>query len=290
MHDLADTDLYDVLGVSPDADQSEIARAYRRLARETHPDTQPDTPDAAERFGRIARAYEVLADPDERRAYDRIRTEAQRHGTPDAGTAPGGARPGDAGWFRWSAGDDELFADLFRSGRSRAQRGADVIGRVQVDLTDIVDDHTVELALPDGSVRQVVVPAGIADGESLRVRGGGLPGRDGGPPGDLIVEVAVAERGPFRREGDDVVVDVPIGFVTAALGGTARIPTPRGRTVTSKVPPGSSDGRRLRIPGGGIATARRTGDLHARLHVVVPDRLDDDVAATLETLRDRLDP
>jgi molecular chaperone DnaJ len=144
--------------------------------------------------------------------------------------------------------------------------------------------------MPDGSDRRVTIPAGIVDGESLRVRGAGLPGQDGGPSGDLIVEVSVAERGPFRRDGDDIVVDAPIGFVTAALGGTVRVRTPRGRTVTLKVPAGSSDGRRLRIPGGGIAGAGGAGDLHARLHVVVPEGLDDETAATLEALRDRLDP
>lgn len=287
MHDLLDADLYDVLGVAPDADQAEIARAYRRLARETHPDTRPDDPEAAERFGRIARAYEVLGDPDERTAYDRLRNAPPRG--PAGSQDHAGAWPGDTTRFRWSSGDDDLFADLFGGGR-RGMRGADVVGRVRVDLTDIVEDHQVDLTMPDGSDRRVTIPAGIVDGGSLRVGGAGLPGHDGGPAGDLIVEVSVAERGPFRRDGDDIVVDAPIGFVTAALGGTVRVPTPRGRTVTLKVPAGSSDGRRLRVPGGGIASARGAGDLHARLHVVVPAHLDDETAATLETLRDRLDP
>lgn len=289
MHDLLDADLYDVLGVSPDADQAEIARAYRRLARETHPDTLPDDPEAAERFGRIARAYEVLSDPDEREAYDHRRA-APSPGPTAGPRRPDGAWPGHDAGFRWSSGDDDLFADLFGAGRRTGLRGADVVGRVQVELTDIVDDHPVDLAMPDGSDRRVTIPAGIVDGDSLRIRGAGLPGHDGGPAGDLIVEVSVAERGRFRRDGDDVVVDAPIGFVTAALGGAVRVPTPRGRTVKVKVPAGSSDGRRLRIPGAGIAGARGAGDLHARLHIVVPEGLDDETAATLEALRDRLDP
>ncbi len=282
-------DPYEILGVPRTATQEEIKKAYRRLAKQYHPDRNPNDKSAEQRFKEVHAAYEVLGDPERRAQYDRFGAGGP---APDVRTwtTGGGVSFEDIGFDFSSLGDlTSIFEQFFsRAGarRSGARRG--VAREPQVRGPDI--EYTLELSFEEalrGTVRELVlsspdfgqpsetirvrIPAGVNDGQRIRVRGKG--GLGPGGRGDLMIRCRVRPHPYFRREGDDIVLDRPLTFGEAALGASVEIPTPDGPTVV-KVPPGTSAGTKLRLRGRGVRDARgQVGDLYAVVRIVVPKTL-----------------
>jgi curved DNA-binding protein len=275
---LSYTDYYDVLGVSRDADQDAIRRAYRKLAREYHPDLNSDS-DAEERFKELGEAYEVLSDPDKRERYDRLGArwrEAERE-APDGSFEDFFSHEGfgDGGTVEFG---EDLFEALFgaRGGHAGGPlRGRDREALLELSLEDALTGGRRRLTL-DGREVSVNFPAGVRDGQLIRLAGQGGPGHGGGPPGDLFLRVALKPHPRFHRRGDhDLDVELAITPSDAALGTTVAVETPTG-TARVRVPPGSSSGRRLRLRGRGLPKrGGDSGDLHAVVKIVVPKELSD---------------
>ena len=276
---LAYTDYYEVLGVPRDADQDTIRRAYRKLARKLHPDINSDA-DAEDRFKELGEAYEVLSDPDKRERYDRLgatwrRAEAE---TPDASFEEFFARQGfDGGDTRVQFGED-LFERLFGGGggwTSGPSRGRDREAQLELSLEDALEGGRRRLTLDDREI-EVNFPAGVRDGQLIRLAGQGGAGHDGGPSGDLYLRIVLKPHPHFRRRGEhDLDVDLAVAPWQAALGATVSVRTPTG-TAQVRVPAGSSSGRRLRLRGRGLPKpGGGHGDLHAIVKITVPKVLSD---------------
>lgn len=345
--DWVNKDYYAVLGVAKDADQAAIKKAYRKLARENHPDSKPGDKAAEDRFKAVAEAYDVVGDTTKRQEYDELRSVAASGGFP--GGFPGGfgggggGFPGSGGAGGFDLGD--LFGDLFNRGGgttrtrpSRPQRGADVETETTIGFTDAVDGTTLRLKLssdapcptcsgtggkpgtrphvcgtcegagfvagragggfslnetcPECHGRQLVydescptchgsgrgvssrtvtarIPAGVKDGQRIRLKGKGAAGGQGGQAGDLLVTVKVRPHPLFARSGDNLTLDLPVAFDEAVLGAEVKVPTLGGAPVTVKVPPGTQNGRKLRVRGRGVA--RRDGSKGDLLVTVVVD-------------------
>lgn len=301
--DWFDKDFYKVLGVSKDISATDLKKAYRKLARTYHPDsTQGDAAKEA-KFKEISEAYSVLSDKDQREEYDQIRAMGSggaRFQAPGAGGAGGfedvfsrfgggtggGARGGQQADF------DDLFAMFgqqgggFGSGRfgqstggfrgsGGPQRGGDVTARTTLDFQTAVKGETITLAGEDGKPFKVKIPAGVSDGQKIRLRGRGRPSPDGGESGDIVVGVTVRPHPVFTRDGLNLRVTVPVTFTEAALGATIEVPTLGGDPVKLRVAPGTPSGRVLRVKGRGVASSKGTGDLLAEVQVAVPAHLDD---------------
>lgn len=359
--DWFEKDFYQVLGVSADASQKDITKAYRKLARQLHPDQNPGDAAAEERFKEVAAAYDVLGDESKRREYDEVRR---------LGPMAGGARGGGPGGFSFNVGDmqggdiGDLLGQMFnrggRSGRAGSgvgpRRGADVTAELTLDFADAVRGLTTTLHLTSdapcstcsgsgskpgthpqvcavcggrgvvddnqglfsfsspcrncqgrGSIiadpcttcrgsgverrpREVRarIPAGVADGQTIRLPGRGAPGHNGGPAGDLLVEIHVQPHERFGRSGDHLTVTVPVTFAEAALGGDIDVPTLDGSTVVLRLKPGTQSGSRHRVKGKGIHTSQRggerTGDLIVTVEIDVPRHLTDAQRAAIEQL------
>ncbi len=273
-------DPYDVLGVRRGNSDETIRKAYRKLAKKHHPDLNPGKPEAAERFKAINAANDLLSDPEKRARFDRGEIDAEGHEAAprgfwrehgDAGRARGGfANAGAGGGF--SAEDlESLFGQAFRGGgfgedfANATRRGGDVQYSLTVDFLDAARGAVRRLTLPDGRTLDVTIPPGLRDGHVLRLKGQGRPGRNGGPAGDALVEISVAPHPYFRREGDDIVLRLPITLQEAVLGAAVDVPTLQGR-VRVTVPAGSANGRRLRLKGRGIGS----GHQYVELEVVLP--------------------
>lgn len=285
-------DYYQTLGVERTATEDDIRKAYRRLARQYHPDVNKD-PDAARRFNEITEAYEVLSDKEKRSNYDRF-GHAGTHGSVSGagGRRSPGWTPGSGGFQGdFSAGDfSDIFEQMFRGqgaspfgggGRSRARRGADIEHELAITFMTAALGGTEQLRLtPAGKPAEMIevkIPPGIEDGAKLRIRGRGGPGVTAsgaeGEHGDLLLTIRVGEHPFFRREGLDVLADVPITIAEAALGATVTVPLLKG-TVDIKIPPGTSSGQRVRVKGRGIRDAKgREGDFYAVIQIVAPDSL-----------------
>ena len=277
-------DPYEVLGVKRDASQKEIQKAYRRLAKKLHPDLNPGNAAAEKQFKEVAAAYPLLSDPEQRARFDRGEIDAsgaerpqQRFYRDFAGSASN-PYTSDAGFadFADFAGDDILSAIFGRRGRARPRRrrGSDVRYRLDVDFLDAVNGATKRLTLSDASVLDVTIPAGTRDGQVLRLRGKGRSDAGGGPPGDALVEIRVRPHPYFRRQGNDIHVEVPISLAEAVLGGRVEAPTPTG-PVTMTVPKGANTGTVLRLKGKGVPRANGSrGDEYVTLKVALPDKPD----------------
>ena len=278
------TDYYEVLGVPRDADQDAIRRAYRKLARQYHPDLNSDS-DAEDRFKELGEAYEVLSDPDKRERYDRLGADwrRQEQETPGADFEEFFTREGFGGGDTRVEFSDDLFERLFGGafgggpdGQTRGPlRGFDREALLELSLEDALEGGRRRLTL-DGREIDANFPAGVRDGQLIRLAGRGGPGRDGGPAGDLYLRIALKPHPQFRRRGDaDLDVDLSVAPWQAALGATVPVQTPTG-TAQVRVPPGSSSGRRLRLRGRGLpASGGGNGDLHAVVKITVPKRLSD---------------
>jgi curved DNA-binding protein len=289
------TDYYEVLGVPRDADHDTIRRAYRKLARKYHPDLNSDS-DAEASFKELGEAYEVLSDADKRERYDRLGArwrEAERE-APEESFEDFFSQQGFGDGTNVEFGDD-LFEALFGARADRARgplRGHDREALLELSLEDALAGGRRRLTL-DGREVNVNFPAGVRDGQLIRLAGQGGPGRDGGPPGDLFLRVALKPHPRFRRRGDDDLdVEVPVTPSEAALGATVAVNTPGG-TARVRVPAGSSSGRRLRLRGRGLPKrGGGSGDLHAIVKIVVPKELSDRERELYEQLAETssLDP
>jgi molecular chaperone DnaJ len=318
--DWLEKDLYALLGVAQDADEKTISRAYRKLARDLHPDTHPGDADATERFKDVTAAYDVIGDATKRAEYDEFRRAVANAGTGDQrgrgwreeGHAPwagfGTGPQGDpAGWSTgasWSTGDgpswetfdgndyEELLSRVLgggATGASRrvgsARRGHDLEAVLDLDFEDAIRGLTTELTLtgPDGSrTFKVRVPAGVDHGQRIRVAGKGGPGANGGPPGDLYAVVRVGPHPVFGRRGLDLTIDAPISWPEAVLGSEVTVPTLEGPPVRVRVPAGTPHGRTLRVRGRGVPTATGNGDLLVGIRVTVPEQLTDEQRQAVE--------
>jgi curved DNA-binding protein len=275
---LSYTDYYEVLGVPRDADPDAIRRAYRKLARKYHPDLNAD-PEAEGRFKELGEAYEVLSDVDKRARYDRLGArwrEAERE-APEESFEDFFAEEGVGDGTHVEFGED-LFEALFgsRGGRGGGPlRGRDREALLELSLEDALAGGRRRLTL-DGREVNVNFPAGVRDGQLIRLAGQGGEGRDGGTRGDLFLRVALKPHPRFRRRGDhDLDVDLPVTPSEAALGATVAVETPTG-SARIRVPAGSSSGRRLRLRGRGFPKrGGGGGDLHAIVKIIVPKELSD---------------
>lgn len=284
-------DYYDILGVKPDASEAEIKAAYRKLARQYHPDKNKEA-GAEERFKAINEANEALRDPEKRRAYDQLRAGGYRGGEqfrPPPGWGQGG------GFDFGDVGDGD-FSDFFESlfgragggprGQPRPRRGRDVQAQVQIDLQTAFDGGRTRLALQGGGnerVLEVKIPAGILPGQVIRLGGQGQPGVAGGPNGDLLLEVAIRDDARFTLEGRNVLHVLPLAPWEAALGATVPVPTLAG-AVDMRIPAGSQSGRKLRLKGRGLPGAP-PGDQLVELSIRVPSAESDAEREAYETLR-----
>ena len=292
--DWVDKDFYKILGIAKDASDADIKKAYRKLARQHHPDTNAGNAASEKKFKDISEAYSVLSDPEERQQYDAIRAMG------------GGARfaPGGAGGGAGSAGFEDLFGGLFTGGgggrqpggygtpggippefadlfggaygggqsfQRGPQKGADRTASTSISFAGSIRGTTIGLREPDGEVIDVRVPAGIKDGQKVRVRGKGQYGPAGN--GDLMVTVSVKPHPFYVRDGDNLRIHVPVSFAEAALGADIEVPTIDGDKVKVRVPAGTPSGRTLRVKGRGVKHASGTGDLLVTIDVAVPRRL-----------------
>lgn len=382
-NDWATKDFYKTLGVAKDATAPDIKKAYRKLARANHPDSNPDDNAKHELFKKVAEAYDVVGDTDKRKKYDEFRALSATGGF-GGGYSGSSGQSGQGGFdindlLRQQAGAGggfgDMFGDMFGGGgggrqrqqQARPRRGSDIETSTTLDFVDALDGTTISLRLTSDAAcptcqgtggrpgtrphicpecegagyvvagvggafsmnetcptchgRQLVydeacpachgsgrgtsartiqarIPAGVKDGQKIRLRGKGAPGENGGPAGDLFVKVRVAKHPVFARKGDNLTIEVPVSFEEAALGADIKIPTLGGAPVTLKIPAGTPNGRTFRVRGKGARKSDgTTGDLLATIDVRVPATLDPTAREALEayraanasvTLRDRL--
>lgn len=305
-------DFYKVLGVSKDADEATIKKAYRKLARTWHPDQNKGNPEAEERFKEIGEAYTVLSNPEQRQQYDAIR--AMGAGGFRGGAGGGGASGvnfedifgafggGNGGNVRFSTSGggaginlDDIFGAFGGFGGAHGspyqqapQKGEDLHASTRITLKQSLSGVNIKLAV-SGKPMTVKVPKGIKDGQSVRLRGKGKASINGGSAGDLIVTIHVEEDPVYSREGNDLRMTLPVTFAEATLGANVELPLIDGSTVTVKVPAGSDSGRTLRLKGRGVATKKGTGDLLATISVVVPKDLTPEQLDSIKSLADSLD-
>jgi len=276
------TDYYSNLGVSRTATADEIRKAYKKIAKESHPDVKPGDKAAAERFKQAAEAYEVLGDEEKRKKYDQF-GEHWKHADQMGAGARGGGRGSAGGGPQFDFDPSDLFGggfdlgDLFggRGRKPKAQRGSDLQTEIQVPFSVAAVGGSHDLTLATGSSQErltVKIPAGMKDGGVVRLRGQGQAGQGGGPAGDLLVTVRVAPHPYFKREQDDLLIEVPVTFTEAALGAKVDVPTLSEGLVTLKIPAGSSSGTRLRMKGKGIVNPKTKayGDQYVVVKIVSP--------------------
>ena len=287
-------DPYAALGVPRTATEAEIRKAYKRVARESHPDLNPGDPAAEARFKEAQAAFELLKDAEKRARFDRGEIDAQGQERPerryyrDYAAGPEAAY-GSARGFEDFGDFADIFADLAgRRGGTEgfAMRGATVHYTVELDFIEAARGGTKRMSLPGGGAVELTIPAGIAEGEAIRLPGQGGPGRGGGPAGDALVQVAIRPHPVFRRDGDDVLVELPITLDEAVLGGKVEAPTVDG-PVSLTIPKGVSSGRQLRLRGRGIRRGGRRGDQIVTLKVVAPPRIDAELEAFMREWREK---
>ncbi|MFN3075318.1 MAG: DnaJ C-terminal domain-containing protein [Alphaproteobacteria bacterium] len=279
------SDPYTVLGLKRDASAEEIKQAFRRLARACHPDNHPGDPRAEERFKEVAGAYELLSDPDKRARFDRGEIDAAGHEQmrrphPSQGRRGGGSRFSDFN-FDFNAGStfsEDIFAEYFGARRKKAgpelrQKGADANYALSVTFEEAIRGTTRRVTLANGKTVDVRIAPGTEDGQKLRLKGQGQPGRFGGVSGDALVEITVEPHPFFVRKGFDLHVDVPVTLKEAILGDKITVPTVDGK-VTMNVPRGSNTGTVLRLKGKGVEHGQGQGDQLVRLKVVLPEEID----------------
>ncbi|WP_062518886.1 DnaJ C-terminal domain-containing protein [Demequina silvatica] len=298
-------DFYKALGVSKDATQDDIKKAYRRLARDLHPDRNPDDSSAEQRFKDVGEAYAVLSNEDDRRQYDQIRAMGGgarfQAGGPGGGSGSfedmfggmfGGGAPG-GGNVRFQTGGGGGFEDILGGifgggGFNRGpQKGGDLAAAVEVSFRQAAEGATVTLGT-DGGRLSTRLPVGVKDGQRIRVPGKGRPGTNGGPNGDLLLTVHVQPHPVFTTDGLNLRMKLPVRFDEAALGAQVEVPTLTGDTVKVKVPQGTQSGTTLRVKGRGLTSKKGTGDLLVTVEVAVPHKLSRHAKKAVEALAEQL--
>ena len=306
--DWFDKDFYAVLGVQKDVSDAELKKVYRKLARQYHPDSNPGDTAAEARFKEISEAYSVLSDKEQRAEYDQVRAMGSGARFTAGGAGAGGFEDVFGGMFGGGrrtayqqADFDDLLGGMFGGGRfgqatggfrgyGGPTRGADATADTTLDFVTAIRGETVKLTMQSGRETTVKIPAGVADGQKIKLKGKGLPSPDGGEPGDLILTVKVRKHPVFDRDGLNLRVDVPVTFAEAALGATIEVPTFDGAPVKLRIAPGTPSGRVLRVKGRGVKTARGQGDLLATVEIAVPSHLSSEAQRKLEEFVETLPP
>ncbi|WP_341953194.1 DnaJ C-terminal domain-containing protein [Salinibacterium sp. TMP30] len=302
--DWFDKDFYAVLGVSKDVTAPDLKKTYRKLARQFHPDSNPGDPKAESRFKEISEAHSVLSDPEQRKEYDQVRAMGsgarfqaggQSGGFEDVFGGMFGA--GGAGGQRYAGGQsgasfEDLLGGMFGGPAGGARgpagfrggpaKGRDLAATTTLDFGTAINGETIKLQPSGGRPMNVKIPAGVSDGQKIRLKAKGEPSPNGGEPGDLVLTVSVRKHPVFERDGNNLRVVVPVTFAEAVLGATIEVPTLSGAPVKLKVAPGTPSGRVLRVKGRGVATAKATGDLLAEVQVAVPNRIPEAALEHLE--------
>jgi DnaJ-class molecular chaperone len=313
-------DPYGVLGVPKNASETAIKSAYRKLAKKLHPDANKQDKNAASKFAELNAAYEIIGDEDKRKAFDRGEIDAE--GKPrfrgfegfGAGQGPGGGfgRDGHFESFTWgpegfqrgggrgagggfgAGGIDEILKGMFGGAAGRRTQfepedfgepaaGRDVTGSVTITLPEAAKGTARRVLLPTGKEIEVKIPAGLADGQTIRLKGQGLPGP--GVTGDALITVSIAPHPLFTRDGADLRLELPITLYEAVLGAKMRVPTLDG-AIELAIPPGTSSGRTLRIKGKGMPSKEAAGDLFVTARIVLPERGDAELDELMRRWRD----
>ena len=295
-------DPYKELGVSRGASADEIKKAFRKLAKELHPDKNPGNREADERFKRVTAAFDLLGDAEKRAKFDRGEIDADgreqfRGFGGGARGGPGGNPFGQGGAQRGGFENidlDELFGGMFgggaRPGGQRggfSARGADVKATLEISLEDSISGATRRIQFSDGRTLDVTIPKGAADGQTIRLRGQGAPGAAGrSEAGDALITLKIASHPVFQRDGADLTMDLPVPLADALLGGKVPVRTPEG-TVSMTIPPGSNSGKVLRLKGRGAFVGGKRGDLLAKLMIQLPEGSDEALTKLAQDMRDR---
>lgn len=296
-------DPYTALGVEKSATQDEIKKAYRKLAKKLHPDLHPDDTRKKQEFQAVAAAYDLLGDAEKRRRFDAGEIDASGNERPErefyhqyAGQDAG--RRYDPGMGPDEYADassffSDLFGDRNRGGAGARQdfhaHGHDVRYHLEVDFMDAVRGARQTVTMPDGKTIAISVPAGVKEGQTLRLRGKGAPGIGKGSPGDAYVTISIRPHPVFTRDGNDIEIDLPITLDEAVLGAKVEVPTISG-PVSMSIPKGVSSGRRLRLKGKGVAAASgQAGDQFVRLMITLPASLDGGLEQLARQWRDQSD-
>ena len=273
-------DLYAVLGVKKSDDSSAIKKQYRKLARELHPDKTKGDKKLEERFKEVSEAYEILSDDKKRGEYDEMR-DAFKSGRIPNGGMPGGGNFSNADFQNLFGGGGDIFSNLFGGGgfTRQPQRGQDIGAEATLSFRDSIFGTEISVRI-NGKVVHVRVPAGIKDGNKIKVKGKGHSGPGGA--GDLYVTINVVKHPVFSRDELNLKMSLPVTFAEATLGGDVKVPTIDGDEVTLRIAPGTSNGRVLRVKGRGIETAKGRGDLLVTIDVQVPQRVEGAAKKALE--------
>ena len=283
--DWFEKDFYKILGIAKDAPEAEIKKSYRKLARQFHPDSNPGDAKAEAKFKEISEAFSVLSDGEQRKEYDAVR-------------AMGGGARFTAGGQGQGGGFEDVFSNLFGGGGRGfpggfgggfdfgPQPGVDLTARTSLDFIDSIKGATIKLVLQGMEPLNVKIPAGVQDGQKIKLRGKGRPSPSGGPSGDLIVTVRVKPHPVFTRDGANLRVTVPVTFTEAALCANILVPTLGGDPVKLKIHPGIPNGRVLRIQGRGVDAGNTRGDLLATIEVAVPSHLSEKAKKALQDFQE----
>ncbi len=291
-----DTELYNVLGVSRTASDDEIRQAYRKLAKENHPDLHPGDKKAEDKFKQISAAFAILGDPDKRKRYDAGEIDAS--GQERAGHQYYREYADGSGGYQYHSREGfedfgDIFGDIFgRAGQRRRGGGFDMAGvdyryQLEIEFVEAALGAKRRVSLPEGDTLDLSVPAGVTQGQVLRLRGKGGPGVGRGAPGDALIELTIRPHPIFAREGDDIIVEVPLSVDEAVLGARVEVPTIHG-TVSLRIPKGTSGGQTFRLRGKGIRNARTaaTGDQLVRTRLVLPPQPDPVLEKAMEDWRE----
>lgn len=280
-------DPYKELGVARGASADEIKKAFRKLAKELHPDKNPGDKVSEERFKRITAAFDLLGDAEKRAKYDRGEIDADGREQYRAPPGGGTGRSGGFGGFGGSGGrggfEDIDLEELF--GAFGGGKGQDVRATLDISLEDSIAGTTRRIQFSDGRMLDVVIPKGASEGQVIRLKGQGAPGR-GGQAGDALIELKIAPHPVFKRDGADLTMDLPVSVPDAVLGGKIQVPTPEG-AVMMTIPKGSNSGKVLRLKGRGAYVGGKRGDLLAKLAVTLPETPDDELIRFATEWRDK---
>ena len=301
-------DPYQELGVSRTATADEIRKAFRKLAKQHHPDANPGDKKAEEKFKQVSAAFDIVGDAEKRKKFDLGQIDADGRETMrgfggQPGNGPFNAGGFGQGGFHRDQGPEidlsDLFGGMFNQGGGGrgpfggggmggggfSAKGADIKARLDIDLEEAIKGGKKRVAFSDGRTIDVTIPAGAQEGQTLRLKGQGSPGRGG--QGDALIELTIKPHPIYRREGEALVMDLPISIPDAVLGGKVEAPTPDGNVMLN-VPKGSNSGQTLRLKGRGMPDAKgKRGDLLAKLVVTLPETVEEDLEKFAQAWRDQ---
>jgi len=311
--DWFDKDFYAILGVSKDISEADLKKTYRKLARKYHPDSNPGDAKAEAKFKEISEAHSVLADPATRKEYDQVRAMGSgARFTSGGGGQPGGFEDVFGGMFGGGArpsaqqragfqpnGFEDILGGMFGGGGFGQStggfrgaggpiKGRDLVANTELDFITAIHGDTITLQPAGGKPIKVKIPAGVSDGQKIKLKGKGEANIDGGEAGDLVITVTVRKHPVFERDGLNLRVDIPVTFVEATLGATIEVPTLGGDPVRLRVAPGTPSGRVLRVKGRGVSTPKGEGDLLATIQVAVPSHLPAGAREALEAFAEAM--